>query len=1367
MKFTKTISTLIVSMILLSCFISLYTAQPVAAVSNTRIIFNQTGLASGTSWTVKIGSSNYSSTGSSISQTWIDGVPYNWEVYVPAGYTSSSTLSGIFTLSFGETKNINVVFTSAGYNVVFSQSSLPSGTNWAVTFDGTTKTSVGSAIIFTNVASGTHIYNVTSPTGYLSSATSGQITVDGNEDVPLTFTAQSDLWWTSGNGVAHTGYSTSTGPLTNTTLWTQHYGMGMMSSYSTPAVIDGIMYLTTGDYNSLYLVNATTGSLITTITSVPLSGYSSPTVIGDVIYINGQDHAVYAVNATTGNVIWSYTTGDFLQAPPAVENGVLYIGSADNHVYALNATDGTLIWSHPTSGSVWRTPTIANNIVYAVTFNSTLGSMVALNITTGQELWSYGITNCIYISTPVDGYGIVYAAFRSSSDVGKIVALNATTGAEVWSNEKTSWGSPALAHGIVYFATVDRYLNAFNATTGSQIWSTPFSGLSPAQPIITDDVVYYKTDRKMYAFDAVTGETLWTYEFDMMMAMDGRDAAPALSNGLLYVPTGEGYVFAFGSLERYDLTVATVGQGSVSPGNQTSIYAGTTLNLVAIPDEGWTFEGWSGDASGTTNTTITMNSDKSVTATFTEAPPVNLTMLTTGQGSVIPGNASYSSGSSVDLKAIPAAGWSFSGWTGDASGSENTTITMNSNKTVTATFTQDSYYLSMITVGHGSVNPGNNSYASGTTIDIEAINELGWTFNGWSGVAEGLSNTTITMNANKTVTATFTQNNYTLTMITLGNGNVTPGNQTSYYYGDNVGITAMSAYPYVFSGWSGSTSGNTNKTITITGNMTITATFAINSHTITVTQGSHGTITPSTATVNDGGSQTFTISPDIGYHIVDVIVDSSSVGSVTSYQFANAHEDHTITATFAPNEYTLTITTVGNGSVTATPATSTYHYGDTVQLNAIPNNGWTFNGWSGDTSGTTNTTITIDGNKNIIANFTQNSYQISFALTGANATGVVLTVDGVGYTATDLPTTFSWLYNSVHTFAFNSTLPVSNGEQYVWTSASGLSTIQSGSLIVTESGTITASFDKQYLLTVTTAHGSATGEGWYIAGTSATVSLSQSTVTSGTDTRYIFDGWTGNAQGIQSLVSIAMDEPKTVTANWETQYRVTVTTNPSSSGTTTPSTVTWMPAGTLEISCTTNTGYQFTSWASTPQVTITTPTATATTVTINGPGTITANFNQTIETVYIKTSDGKTKELTLTGNISASQLSNGKITTALGTQTTKIAFTATGPSGTSGFTNMTIPKSSVTYGTRPVVYIDGEAATNQGYTQDYYNYYVWFTTHFSTHEVSIDFTSNEIVPTPTQQPSTNDFALPAAFAVAIIALVIAGLFVQQRRKHKN
>ena len=69
--------------------------------------------------------------------------------------------------------------------------------------------------------------------------------------------------------------------------------------------------------------------------------------------------------------------------------------------------------------------------------------------------------------------------------------------------------------------------------------------------------------------------------------------------------------------------------------------------------------------------------------------------------------APYSFGDVVPLTATPGAGWSFSGWSGDLTGSVNpVTITLNGNKTVTATFTQNTYTLTVNTVGSGSVALG-------------------------------------------------------------------------------------------------------------------------------------------------------------------------------------------------------------------------------------------------------------------------------------------------------------------------------------------------------------------------------------------------------------------------------------------------------------------------------------------------------------------------------------------------------------------------------------------------------------------------------------------------------------------------------------
>jgi plastocyanin len=69
--------------------------------------------------------------------------------------------------------------------------------------------------------------------------------------------------------------------------------------------------------------------------------------------------------------------------------------------------------------------------------------------------------------------------------------------------------------------------------------------------------------------------------------------------------------------------------------------------------------------------------------------------------------------------------------------------------------------------------------------------------------------------------------------------------------------------------------------------------------------------------------------------------------------------------------YTLTVTVVGNGSVTVNPQKASYTPGEEVTLTAIPNTGHTFSGWSGAVSGTANPAqLTMNGNRSVTATFT-------------------------------------------------------------------------------------------------------------------------------------------------------------------------------------------------------------------------------------------------------------------------------------------------------------------------------------------------------------------------------------------------------------
>jgi uncharacterized repeat protein (TIGR02543 family) len=143
----------------------------------------------------------------------------------------------------------------------------------------------------------------------------------------------------------------------------------------------------------------------------------------------------------------------------------------------------------------------------------------------------------------------------------------------------------------------------------------------------------------------------------------------------------------------FTLNINVSGSGTVSRNPTNSSYPeGSVVILTATPAANWTFAGWSGDASGSANPlNVTMNSNKTITATFTPLSVYALTLATNGAGtiSVNPPTNSFPSNSMVQLQATPASGWFFANWSGDAGGSTNPlTILMNSNKVVAANFVQ-------------------------------------------------------------------------------------------------------------------------------------------------------------------------------------------------------------------------------------------------------------------------------------------------------------------------------------------------------------------------------------------------------------------------------------------------------------------------------------------------------------------------------------------------------------------------------------------------------------------------------------------------------------------------------------------------------
>ncbi|MCW4029225.1 MAG: PQQ-binding-like beta-propeller repeat protein [Candidatus Bathyarchaeota archaeon] len=813
----------------------------------------------------------------------------------------------------------------------------------------------------------------------------------------------------------HMGNTDSYGPLTNQTLWS-YTAIGPV--YSSPAVANGVVYVGSLDY-SVYALNATSGAKIWSyITGQEV--YSSPCVANGIVYIGSYDHNLYALDATTGVQIWNYTTGSTILTSPCVTNGVVYFGSMDGSIYALNALTGAKIWNYTTDNIVWSSPCLANGIIY---FGSYF-YLYALDATTGAQLWNYTTGSTVW-SSPCVSNGIVY--FGSYD--GFVYSLNATSGSQIWSypTGHDVFSSPCIANGVLYVGTGDGNVYALNATSGEKIWNYKTGDVVNSSPCITSNgiVFFGSDDGNVYALDAATGTKIWSYRTSIGRVF----SSPCAVNDIVYIGANDGTsgaVYAFNS-NLFNLTMLTVGEGFVLPGNSSHL-SGSSVDLKAIPAAGWSFSGWSGDASGTGNTTITMNADKTVTATFVQNIPdtYNITTSVTGQG-VISRNATepYSYGQAVNLTALADGGWFFVGWSGDLSGSSNpATLIVDANKSVTATFAQiqqSIYTLTINTVGQGSVSRNASApYTQNQAVELTATAASGYQFAGWSGDLVGQTNpATIIMDQNKTITATFTKTGtYTVTFT-----------QTGLPQGTS---------------WSVMLNGKTQTS---------------SEETITFTNVAKGICVWRVQSPIPNGADTRSVA-DSTVGLLSVPSQSSkAITFITLYKLtinAEGLPAYTYAKVYLSNRLSGVTSTSSPLELWLNAGTSTGTIGVDSTITGLTSRS-IFSNWTDGSVDNPRASIVMNAPTNFTANYTS-QVKVTFFFMGVPRTysGNILNVDGVNYTYTSTPIVFWWNTGSIHNYQYYSPLNITSPNQVFWRYTFGLSSQQQDTLSITRAGTIVA-----------------------------------------------------------------------------------------------------------------------------------------------------------------------------------------------------------------------------------------------------------------------------------------------------------------------
>jgi outer membrane protein assembly factor BamB len=336
---------------------------------------------------------------------------------------------------------------------------------------------------------------------------------------------------------------------------------------STPAVVDGVVYVTNG--NSLYAFNLRTSAQLWRFDARPqkVATVSSSVAVDAALHLafyGNPDARVYAVDTRTGDEVWvdqlSTAPGAYVWSSPLLLNGKVYFGVASHDdnpcvrgaIYALDETTGSTAWVHYTvpanaqGGTVWSS-IIANTNLHELiattgnpcpegpSFNES-DSILGIDRDTGKTSWQYqalaydncdcdfgeGAVDVVYQGQEYimagNKYGSVFALTRSPSGGTPHLAWSQRISSSGFLEQGGIFEPPTYGAGLVFVAggpTLDGAcarggLWAFKVQTGNEVWRACTSGQVVGPAALTNGVLIVPQQNKLVAYEASTGQVLET-----------------------------------------------------------------------------------------------------------------------------------------------------------------------------------------------------------------------------------------------------------------------------------------------------------------------------------------------------------------------------------------------------------------------------------------------------------------------------------------------------------------------------------------------------------------------------------------------------------------------------------------------------------------------------------------------------------------------------------------------------------------------------------------------------------------------------------------------------------------------------------------
>jgi hypothetical protein len=265
------------------------------------------------------------------------------------------------------------------------------------------------------------------------------------------------------------------------------------------------------------------------------------------------------------------------------------------------------------------------------------------------------------------------------------------------------------------------------------------------------------------------------------------------------------------TLNSYTITATanpTAG-GTVTGGG--SYNYGASCALTATANQGYTFTNWTENGnvvSTNANYTFTVNANRTLVANFTANTYTINVSANPSNGGTVSGSGTYTHGQSCTVVATANTGFAFTNWTENGnvvSTNASYTFTVNSNSTLVANFTANTYTINVsANPSNGGTVSGSGTYTYGQSCTVVATANTGFTFTNWTengNLVSTNTNYTFTVTGNRNLVANFSTNAHTITAIAEPSDGGTIRGAGNYEYGASCTLTATANEGYNFVEW--------------------------------------------------------------------------------------------------------------------------------------------------------------------------------------------------------------------------------------------------------------------------------------------------------------------------------------------------------------------------------------------------------------------------------------------------------------------------------------------------------------------------------------------------------------------------------------